>query len=178
MHNKINVSQHKIVSFNSKPSNEPYQASSNRTSGTFNKNASANDNHWRKFETFNFPINKASNFFFTLKIAYQLLSKLYITDNSITKENQLTNLQKAFKFNVGNASEKKALIKNGEEVDLDGALAFAPERTTDKFLELDMYNTEEKFFLNRVAYLNFKRRGAQATFDDFLKKIKVLEVRY
>lgn len=171
VHNKVNVSKHRVVPFNS---GKPSQASKSKVSSPEKNKADANN--WRKFETFNFPISKASNFFFTLKIAYQFLYKLYITDNAITNENQLSSIQKALKFNAKSSSDNKALLKNPEEKELEGELDFTQDKTADKFLELDQYNTEEKFFLNRVAFLNFKKRGAQSTFDDFLKKVKVLEV--
>ena len=45
-----------------------------------------------------------------------------------------------------------------------------------KFVQLNNFNIEEKLFMNKTAFLIFKRHGAQTKFQEFFRIIKSLQV--
>lgn len=44
-----------------------------------------------------------------------------------------------------------------------------------KFFELKKFNLEEKLWMNRIAFMIFKKRGAKTTYNDFYRQLKILE---
>jgi len=183
VHNKVNIKQHDVVTLEQfaleKREKSPWPEKIESLGYLLSKSSSSSEvGYWRKFEYFNFPITKSANHFQTMKVAFNMLYTLYITNNGITKDNEVESLEKALKFTKkGEASpEKRPLItRDNNAKELEGDLDLSYEQTLEQFIGLGMFNVEEKFFMNRVAFLNFKRRGAKATFDEFIKKLKILE---
>ncbi|RZJ99339.1 MAG: hypothetical protein EOO43_26765 [Flavobacterium sp.] len=189
VHNKVNIKPHDIVKIeeiaalqgreNSSTTQWPEKIES--LGYLLSKNSDSNEvGYWRKFESFNFPITKSASHFQTVKVAFNMLYTLYITNNGINKDNEVESIQKALKFTgkrEDGSPEKKPLIARDNNKELEGELDLSYEQTLEQFIGLGTFNVEEKFFMNRVAFLNFKRRGAKATFDEFVKKLKILEVK-
>ncbi len=197
VHNKVNISKHDVVKLEEQAQENnvttPWPEKIEPLGYLLAKNNNSSEvGYWRKFEYFNFPITKSANHFHTMKVAFNILYSMYITNNGITKDNEVENVEKALKYTKGGKQGKeegsatkgmaKYLVARDSNVvqvakELEGDLDLSYEQSLEQFIGLGMFNIEEKFFMNRVAFLNFKRRGAKATFDEFVKKLKILEVK-
>lgn len=62
------------------------------------------------------------------------------------------------------------MFKIVKTIDVKGSLKFDKFRSksVEEFIDNNVFNIEDKLFLNRLAYLTFKKKGANATFDNFL----------
>ena len=197
IHNKVVLSAHDIVPFDESDSKETQDSAPNSETNTGlianiledkSEEKRVSWGPWRKFETFNFPLIKSSPSFYTLKVAYNVLFKFYITDNGITKNNQIENIEKPLKFLSYNNTQHVAsglslyaanqTAQTENEKELNGVLDLTYENDVNQILNLEAFNVEDKILINRVIFLTLKRRGAKATFEDFSKKLKILEVQY
>ena len=196
IHNKVVLSTHEVTSLDQSDSKDTQVSSINgvNAGGIANileensKDKKVSWGNWRKLETFNFPINKNSASFYTLKLAYNVLVKLYISENGITKENQIEDLERPLKFNLSSnhpavgsslsAAKQTNVLENEKDKELNGNLDLTYENGVNQIMNIDAFNTEEKILINRVTFLTFKRKGAKASFEEVLKKLKILEVNF
>jgi len=50
------------------------------------------------------------------------------------------------------------------------------EQTLERIINNKDFNVEEKMFLNRLAFLLFKKNAHRSTFNNFSKKVTTLQV--
>jgi len=119
-----------------------------------------------------------------LEKTFDQLYKIYISSNDIKTRDELKGWEKSFKFKnfrrqhtMTPVEEKPILIKvRDEEMQhLEGTLDLSQQEPIRNFAQADKFNTEEKLFMNEIAFLVFKRKGIRATFRDFLERIKILQ---
>lgn len=150
---------------------------------------------WKKFEYFSFPTNPNNQTFQELSRIFNTLYKLYITESGIDYDNQIVDTNKFLRIKLPNSpSINSPSIDDLPLVNLRspsfGQLRSPSEKGVFKgeidrnltkiyteFIENDTFNDEEKLLLNRIAFLVFKRSGANATFIDFLRLVKSLQVK-
>lgn len=75
----------------------------------------------------------------------------YIDNNGITATSTDIELKKFFR-----------LKENG---DVKGKFILEESKSLSRILNIPEFNVEDKLFLNRIAFLIFKRKGFAATFD-------------
>lgn len=149
---------------------------------------------WKKFEYFSFPTNNNTEQFSELQRIFKLLYSIYITESGIDPENRVTDANKFLKLRI-QTSPVSLDPKQSFDNTTAGKRAFSIRSPSDKSVfkgELDYgvhkiftqfrndpaFNSEEKLMLNRIAFLVFKRHGANTKFMDFFRLVKGLQVSY
>ena len=93
------------------------------------------------------------------------------------KDIKLLNEKLAAEINKNN----KGLEDNNHHNNLNlepiqGTMDAESFKTIQEFLSMAAFNIEEKLFINRAAFMLFKRRGTKVTFNDFYKILRSLQV--
>jgi len=83
----------------------------------------------------------------------------------VSKNNNIEDFKKALKM-------KDSLEANKAT---SGSIDPVSTHAFKEFTSYPAFNVEEKLFLNRIAFLVFKRRGSTATFNDIYKILRVLQ---
>lgn len=146
---------------------------------------------WKKFEFYSFPTNVKSEQNVQLSQAFALLYLIYITNNGISPGNEVVDVQKFLRLPKRDEQATEEPVKSGlasptksSKTDKSpaGKSVFTTELSRDvykylnEFITLKGFNTEEKIFMNRVAFLMFKRSGANANKAEFVRIINNLQV--
>ena len=148
--------------------------------------------NWRKFEFYTYPTHAQSEHYSLLSEAFKMLSQIYIASNGISATNAVLDENKFLRLTKQTASPTKdEKVEPNQKSSANGASvvmtpaeksAFKTELSQDafdryfKFIQLKNFNTEEKIFMNKAAFLVFKRSGAKAKFQEFFRIIKSLQV--
>jgi len=149
---------------------------------------------WKKFEYYSFPINNCSESFRELERIFKLLYDIYITESGIDPDNKVMDANKFLKLRsqMSITLDSKApslqtltstkrtftIRKPSEKSVFKGELDHAVQKIYAQFREDSAFNDEEKLFMNRIAFLVFKRHGANASFLDFFRIVKGLQVSH
>lgn len=151
-------------------------------------------NDWKKLEHFSLPIYEKSSFFANLIKVFALFYKVYVENNGIITGRNYLNFDSAiseFKAedlnqnNFENRNNSRNLeIKNNsaktlpaiEFKDINGSFLKIKNEALCEILEADDFNIEDKLFLNRIAFMGFRKYGQQFKFKDFHKYCKKLQV--
>ena len=161
---------------------------------------------WRKFEYFCFPIYKYSESYDEIEKIYNKLILLYFNENGLKhntidnsykyfkiKEKDNTNefndvTKESTMVDQKNSANEKfvtgLLTKNNKDFDLNhekfqaiqGDMHVESFKAIQEFLSVGTFNIEEKLFINRTAFMLFKRKGIKATLTDFHKILRSLQV--
>lgn len=114
------------------------------------------------------PTYKKSSLYPLLREIYNFMHSEYIDNNGITETSTDIDLKKFFRLKE----------KPDEKKGADGQTKFVLEETAalQRILSINELNIEDKLFLNRIAFLAFKRKGAKTTFDYYYSLCKTLQV--
>ncbi|KAL4481466.1 hypothetical protein ABPG74_007555 [Tetrahymena malaccensis] len=138
------------------------QMNSNINSSKINKNKQTlGDENWRKLEYFVLPTYEKSPQFSQLKEIFELFKSEYIDNNGIDGTNEQIDFTKVFKLK--------------EKPDSKGKFMLQESRAFRTILNMTEFNIEEKLFLNRIAFLVFKRYRQKVTFKNFYSLCKILQ---
>ncbi|EGR27499.1 transmembrane protein 16k, putative [Ichthyophthirius multifiliis] len=118
---------------------------------------------WKKFEQFCLPTFEKSSFHSQLSDIFNLFQNEYIKNNGIEDPNQQININSIFKIQQKQGYKSEFFKQQNEEV--------------QKIIEMEEFNVEDKLFLNRIAFLTFKRYE-YANYQNFLSFCKHLQVVY
>lgn len=158
--------------------------------------------HWQKVESFSFPTMKVGDPYNNVEKAFKLLYRVYIEENGISADNVITNVELALKMKNKKAAPpspgKKSGVtfKNAEQPNQEAETAGLEKKKEPLalkqqdlgevdcawmdevrlFFDMTKFNLEEKLWMNRIAFMVFKKRGAKTTYNDFLRQLKILEV--
>jgi len=148
-------------------------------------------NDWKKFECFSLPIYEKSSFFPNLIKIFGYFYKVYIEHNGLFPNKNLVNIDLAiseFKFDefsdknpVNSPLATKTPEKQGNiELfkDINGKYLKIRNEALCDILELEEFNIEDKLFLNKIAFLGFRKLGQQYKFKDFHKYCRKLQVNF
>ena len=115
-------------------------------------------------ENFCFPNSPESNNYHNLETVFEILKREYISFNGIDSDNNI-DIQK----NISESVTFYELFRSNVNVAL--SILF------DHNQEINKFNLEELFLINRMAFLRFKRVGANLTVFDLYENLKILQVR-
>ncbi|EGR31635.1 transmembrane protein, putative [Ichthyophthirius multifiliis] len=127
-----------------------------------NNNAILLINEWKKMEDFSIPTFEKSLYFKNLTQIYYLFYEEYIKNNGINIQSQQINLKKI--LNIQNSDENPIIM------------TFEMNRSFYNTIHYSQLDLEDKIFLNRIAFLSFKRFGNNCSFNDFLTLCKFMQV--
>jgi len=156
---------------------------------------------WQKVESFSFPTFKVGDPYNSMEKAYKLLYRIYIEENGISADNTISSIEQALKIKKGTSSLGSSLVKEtekakSEQPEQSAGLSSSGEAKKDlsigkpidlgevdytwldevrRFFDLNRFNLEEKLWMNRIAFMVFKKRGAKTTYNDFYRQLKILE---
>ena len=91
--------------------------------------------------------------------------------DSNSKEKNGKDLNSAAKSNITQKSKLKNEFKN-----INGHYLRIRNEFLSKILEMEDFNIEDKLFLNKVAFLGFRKYGHQFSFEEFHRFCKRLQV--
>jgi len=183
IHNKVTLSAHNLFALTqdkpiAKKENLGDLAGSTKESDTSSDNGKSESTQlWRKFETFAFPTSKYSDYHDTIQKAFTILYKIYVEENKVTEDNTLAaEEESALELNKVKLTRtvRQMTIKPKEAPATSGI--GSNQLAINQFLELENYNIEEKMLMNRVAFLNCKKRGAKFQYADFYRHLKMIQV--
>jgi hypothetical protein len=111
-----------------------------------------------------FPSSTESNNYKNLVLIFEVIKREYLLNNGIDESN--------------NINIKKNIISSIAFYDMlvsqtDNALS---EILEEKSEFLNLFNLEELFLINRMAFLRFKRVGSNLTAFDLYENLKILQV--
>lgn len=113
-------------------------------------------------EGYCFPFKTTNLNYDNLKYYFDLLQREYITSNGILLDNTIDT-----KLHIENKIDIFAKLS-------DNPLSVFNDDFSIKFVNTP-YNLEEQFFINRIAFMKFKRYGAILTFDEIYEALKILQ---
>lgn len=132
------------------------------------------------------PIYEKSSFFPSLIRIFGLFYKVYIESNGISSGRYLINPGEDILYDE---NEKSPIIPKNDEKksskssllalefkDIKGKFVKVRNEHMCEIMENEDFNVEDKLFLNRLAFLGFRKFGPQLKFKDFHKYTKKLQV--
>jgi hypothetical protein len=186
IHKKVSISNHNLFSLTQdKPIAKKESAGELIGNSTKETESSSTDTGksnsallWRKFESFAFPTSKYSDFYDSIQKVFTILYRVYIDENKVTEDNTLQTEEEPPELNklkLGKLTRQITLRQPKQEavpINNIGSNALAIK----SFVELENYNLEEKFIMNRIAFANCKKRGAKFQYSDFYRQLKIVQV--
>ena len=93
------------------------------------------------------------------------MRKVYLTENGFTSRKRIINYAKLFKEDGTDDELKNKLLKKG----------IVDPSSFEKIIEWPDLNIEDKLFINRMAFLIFKKYRLKANYKHFYKKLTDLQ---
>ena len=118
-------------------------------------------NRWRKFQYFGFPTHDQNQNYKYLEKIFQLFYSEYIEDQGLKDCNNTLSMSKIFKYT--------------KDPKTDSYITYESKQLT-KLQNLHEFNTEDKIWLNRIAYRLFRKQKAKVKYEDFFKYCVNLQV--
>ena len=167
---------------NSSPSHRNIESSS-RNLHLKEKAKNIQQKKWKKFEYFCLPTYEKSTYYPSLIKIFNSLCQLYCQNNLLRGRNNADYLEISdFQFEqLQNQKKdiKASSSKNKQSNEFEKIAGnFLKIKNIDmiEILENEEFNVEDKLFLNRLAFMGFRKLGYQASIQDFLKYCKKLQV--
>ena len=130
--------------------------------------------HWKKFEYFNFPIPASNDLFATLQHHFEHLKKLYIACNYIDSQTGKIDLASVFvDQNYDSLDREHGNFFRSKHVKALGRQMVTSQKETVP--DTAIFNDEELFYMNRIAFRGFKRWGIKFWFKKFVDDLEMLQ---
>ena len=137
---------------------------------------------WKKFEYFCLPTYEKNTYYPSLIKIFNTFCHLY-GQNNLLKGKKYSDYLEISDFQFEQLQNQKKDIrasKNKQANEFEKIAGnFLKIKNIDmiEILENEEFNVEDKLFLNRLAFMGFRKLGYQASIQDFLKYCKKLQVR-
>ena len=138
---------------------------------------------WKKFEYFCLPTFEKNSYYPSLIKIFNTFSRLYVNSNCFmggTSANQDLGVSD-FQFEQLNNQKQEIKASSKEKQSnefkgIEGNFLKIKNVHMIEILEDEDFNVEDKLFMNRLAFMGFRKLGYQFTVQDFLKYCKKLQV--
>ena len=154
----------------------PERDISSNSRQTTSKRSKSNNlvTEWKKFEYFAFPVKEDNAFYIEIQRHFEHLKQSYIEFNYICPITGAIDFASVFVDQNYDGLTKDA----GRRMKREHMKKFKREPVTLQKEKVDktlVFNGEELFFMNRIAFKLFKQRGARMIFADFLNDLLILQ---
>lgn len=129
---------------------------------------------WKKFEYFNFALQDENEFFDDIKEQFEFFKKAYVDLNYMDQVEGTVNFKDVFV----DQNYDSLHVEDGAQLKIEhrkkfNSVPFIYQK--ERVDTLQAFNSEELFYMNRLAFRLFKSHGPKLTFPTFEKDLRTLQ---